>query len=386
MTLSYNQENIVDTHHNAKQNFNKLKQYLRIIRSENVGPVTFKRLMQIYKDPARILYELPNLAAKGGKPQLMVYSEEQALLEIENNEKVNAKIIHMDDPLYPPLLRIIPDAPPVISVKYNNFKWDKDVVAMVGARNCSLNAKTFSYKLSADLAKEKLIVISGLARGIDTCAHLGALNAKGVTVAVMPGGIDRIYPEENEGIFEEIQENGMIISEMPVGTNPTPKLFPRRNRIIAGSSLGVIVIEAALRSGSLITAKFAMEYHREILAVPGFPDDIRFSGNNMLIKQGAHLIENFQDVLDVIANKSIIGRVNEDFSEIEEISVSDIDKEITPKNREFILDMLSTSPTPINAIIRNSHLTSGVVLGILLELELAGKIYVNADSSVTLRL
>ena len=270
---------------------------LRLIRSENIGPVSFRQLLNRYGAATTALDALPDLARRGGRRKaLRIATVANAEQEMEAVVALGGRHIFIGEPDYPLPLAQISDAPPALSLLGRSDMLAKPTIGIVGARNASTNGKRFAEALARTLAKGGIVVASGLARGIDAAAHTGAL--AGDTVAVVAGGADVIYPKENTTLYESIRKHGAILSEMPPGTEPTARHFPNRNRIISGLSLGVVVVEAALRSGSLITARQAGEQGREVFAVPGFPLDPRARGTNDLIRNGATLIESADDILE----------------------------------------------------------------------------------------
>jgi len=269
---------------------------LRLIRSENVGPVNFRRLIDRFGTAVEALEALPKIAARSGRRNLRVTKAAQSEAEMAALEKAGARLVMLGDADFPPLLAETDGAPPVITVKGDLSLLSRPSIAIVGARNCSANGKAICRKIAAALGEAGITVVSGLARGIDAAAHQASL-ATG-TVGVVAGGVDVTYPAENTELQEKIGQQGLLIAESPFGTQPKARHFPRRNRIISGASLGVAVIEAALRSGSLITARQAGEQGREVFAVPGSPLDPRSAGANRLIKDGAQLIESADDILD----------------------------------------------------------------------------------------
>lgn len=351
---------------------------LRILRSEAVGATTFWHMIQLYGSAAQSLQSIPELAGTSERSSKKVHlkSEDEVLSELMNLKKMGARMVFLEDELYPPLLRNIPDPPPVLTFFGNREVvqqfYKKYMVAVVGSRNSSIHAKKFCSNLVDDLAKKDGIIVSGLARGIDTSAHEGSLETG--TIAVLAGGIDVIYPKENAKLYEKIVKKGGIFTETPYGVSPQAQLFPRRNRIIAGMTYGTIVVEAAASSGSLITAKFALEYSREIFAVPGFPLDPRSFGCNSLIKQGAILIQNAQDVIDEIEKHKIIPQQ----SLFEERSCYttpvSLKKTNTEQIQKSILSLLSLTPITIEELISSIKIPPREILTVLLELELGGKI------------
>ncbi len=344
--------------------------WLRLYRSENVGPIAFRQLLQRYGTAQAALDALPDLAKRGGKRGFKVFAASDAAREIDTLGKFGARLIASCEPDYPALLREAEDAPALVAVLGHPHIWQKPSVAIVGARNASFNGLRFAEDLARDLGDAGLCVVSGLARGIDTAAHKGAL-ATG-TVAVMAGGVDVCYPPENKALYDRIAQAGALISELPPGIQPQASHFPRRNRIVAGMTLGTVVVEAALRSGSLITARLAGEYGREVFAVPGSPLDPRAKGTNDLIRSGATLIETAKDVLDVVLRRPLA----EPSKEHEELYTSlsySLDNEIK-EARLAILERLGPAPTNVDEIVRECQLSAPAILAALLELELAGQI------------
>jgi len=356
--------------------------WLRLIRSENVGPKTFFDLTQFYGSAANALAALPELAKRGGKKAIKILSLHDAEKEMEQALKFGARIITLNDRSYPKLLKEIADPPPVITVRGNLGLLNKDAVAVVGARNASLNGCHFASKLAGDLGREGYVITSGLARGIDTSAHRASVITG--TVAVIAGGIDNIYPKENEKLYDEIAEKGAIISELAFGAVPQPKNFPQRNRIISGMTLGTVIVEAAMKSGSLITARLALEQGREVFAVPGHPVDPRCHGPNKLIKDGANLLESAADIIQVLKNQRP-GL----FTEKPELSFL-VPPALRPNAmvvenaRGRVMEIMSHAPTAIDDIIRATALPVGVTMTVILELELAGKIQRSSGNKVIL--
>lgn len=272
---------------------------LRLLRSENVGPTTFRMLLRRFGTAGKALEALPDLARKGGLARpIRLCSEDDARADLERAAEIGALFVAPGEAGYPPLLAEIDDAPPLLCVRGDLDLARREIIAIVGARNASASGRKFARTLATELSGNTFVIASGLARGIDTAAHEASLGHG--TIAVLAGGIDIFYPPENERLQREIGERGLLVTEMGPGTSPRAELFPRRNRIIAGVSRAVIVVEAALRSGSLITARLANEQGRDVFAVPGSPLDPRCEGSNKLIKEGAALLTSSRDVLDQI--------------------------------------------------------------------------------------
>ena len=274
--------------------------WLRLLRSENVGPVTFRQLINHFGGADKAIEALPHMSKRGGRAKpIKIYSLKDAERELNNAKKIGARLVALGENGYPPLLTQI-DAPmPLLYVKGNLELVQHPIISIVGARNGSAIGQKFTRTIASDLAREGFIIASGLARGIDTAAHSASLETG--TIAVLAGGLDITYPPENASLQEQIGDRGLLVSECPPGFKPRGQDFPRRNRIISGIAMAVLVIEAASRSGSLVTARFAAEQGREVFAVPGNPLDPRASGTNKLLKDGANFLTHAKDVIDVIS-------------------------------------------------------------------------------------
>jgi DNA processing protein len=350
--------------------------WLRLCRSERVGPVTFHHLIRRYGSAASALDALPELARRGGR-SLRPWPRAAAERELEALEQAGARLLASAEPDYPAPLAAVEDAPPVLAVRGDLALLLKPAVAVVGARNASANGRRLARDLARELGAAGLVIVSGLARGIDAAAHEGSL-ASG-TVAVLAGGIDVPYPPENRPLYDRIVgESGAAVAELPPGTEPKAQHFPRRNRIIAGLSLGVVVVEAALRSGSLITARLALEQGREIFSVPGSPLDPRCQGTNNLLRQGAVLTESAEDVLKVIAAQAGAsiqpGRSGNYIAESASCdAILESDKG-ADQARAAVVSALSPSPIAVDELARQCQVPAAKVAAVLLELELAGRI------------
>ena len=358
---------------------------LQLIRTLNVGPVTFFNLIQRFGTAKKSLSALPELSRRGGsKAGLVPFLREMAEKEIEACTKFGARMIMYGSPDYPSLLLNIPDPPPIITVRGNIKTWqNKTIIAMVGARNASAGGCQLAQKLAKELGQKDTIVISGLARGIDTYAHKGSLSSG--TIAVIAGGIDNIYPPENSALYQQIFEQGVVISEQPFGSIPFAGSFPGRNRIIAGMSVGTVVVEAAPKSGSLITARFALENNREVFAVPGSPLDPRSKGCNHLIKQGAIMVESTSDILDGIAHTRRLNLFEIPAPPFNNIPFIDsVNENELTELRTKILDKLSSYAVSIDELIEQCNSSTPAMQTILLELELAGRVKRSAGNKVYL--
>lgn len=345
--------------------------WLRLARTSRVGPVTFAQLIRRYRSAEKALAALPSLARRGGGKIGAAPSVAEAEAEIRDTEAAGGRLLMSCEPGFPMLLRALDPPPPVIGVLGSVEMLSRRSVALVGARNASALGRRFAEDVARDVGKAGFVVVSGLARGIDAAAHQGAMSTG--TVAVVAGGLAHIYPPEHEDLHRRIAKDGAIVSENPLRYEPTARDFPRRNRLISGLSLGVVVIEAAERSGSLITARFALEQGREVMAAPGSPLDPRARGSNRLIRDGATLIESGADVVDAIRGLPLAraeepGRGYEDEPMDEAALEAEADR-----IREKVFELLSPTPTARNDLIRFSGASAAAVLAALVELELAGR-------------
>lgn len=368
--------------------------WLRLARTPGIGPVGFARLIARYGTAEAALDALPGRFRNAGKPVPAIPARERAEAEIEAVERAGARLLTALDPDFPPFLAAIPAAPPVLIAKGDAGLAARPCCAMVGARNASAAGLRFARELARGLGAEDVTVVSGLARGIDGAAHAGALDTG--TIAVLAGGIDYIYPPEHADLHRRIAETGLVVSEMPLGAVPTARDFPRRNRLISGLSRGTLVVEAALRSGSLITARFAAEQGREVMAVPGSPLDPRARGSNQLLRDGAHLIESAEDVLRILSGTCapIPVRGVEDslaadgaepdwlagLDDADDAEMAGRDDATAPDDAEpaepaeRILSLLSPTPVSSDELARHAGLPAGSVSAALMELELSGRI------------
>ena len=356
--------------------------WLQLSRSENVGPITFRRLLQRFGSAKAALEALPELASKGGaeiRPK--VFRRHDAEEELGSLTKLGARLVASIEPDYPEALAALDDAPPLIAIGRNAALAGRLSIAIVGARNASLNGRKLAETFARELAEAGLTVVSGLARGIDTAVHEASLSRG--TVAVVAGGIDVIYPPENKQLQEAIFESGAVVSEMPLGMQPTQRLFPRRNRIISGLCAGVLVVEASPNSGSLITANLALEHGREVFAVPGSPLDPRASGTNGLIRAGAHLTTGAEDVLNILRDMNRPMR-EPAAGQLDSTNEWEPDEALLSEARLMVIESLGPAPTDIDELIRDSHLSPALVSTVLLELELAGRVERQPGNKVSL--
>ncbi|HMM14997.1 MAG TPA: DNA-processing protein DprA [Parvibaculum sp.] len=355
---------------------------LRLARSETVGPVTFSELLQHFPNAVEALEALPALARRGGRKSLPhIPGRVEAEREIAAVEAAGGRLLVYGDADFPRRLAMIDPPPPVITVRGALHLATRKTVAIVGSRNASAAGARIAATIARDLGQEGYVVASGLARGIDAAAHRASLD--GGTIGVVGGGLDVVYPEENRQLHEQVAERGLLVAEMPLGTQPRGKLFPRRNRIISGLALGVVVVEAAMRSGSLITARFALEQGRDVFAVPGSPLDPRAHGSNSLIKQGAALVESAADVIAALAQTSASPFAEPDtpgFTRRPAMAVAEPDAEM----RALITSALSPTPTAIDDIVRQTGLAVPHIRMVLLELDLAGRLHRSPGDRVSL--
>jgi DNA processing protein len=352
---------------------------LRLARTQGVGPLLYHRLMARFGSAEAALAAWPDIAR--GRRTAAPCPESRAVREMEGLARLGGRFLFFGEPAYPPALAALPDAPPLLAVLGDPSLLCRPAVAVVGARSASLNGRTLARDLARDLAGRGLIVVSGLARGVDRAAHEGALES-GATVAAIAGGLDRPYPPEHAALQAEIAAHGAVVSEAPLGTAPIAQHFPRRNRIIAGLSLGVVVVEAALKSGSLITARMALEAGREIFAVPGSPRDPRCRGSNDLIRQGAHLTEGIDDVLDHLPPAFAAPAAEERGSRRKPrrphaptpFLSPGAPAPASPAPAEPLLSLLGAAPVEIDLLARETARPLAEIMADLLELELAGRV------------
>jgi DNA processing protein len=347
--------------------------WLRLIRSDNVGPRTFHELVKYYGSVRSALTALPGLARRGGPGRpVRICSREQAEAELKAARAAGVQFFTLAEPEYPSRLKMIDDPPPVIAVRGKLETLARPLIAIVGSRNASAAGVKFAERIARDLGDAGFAVVSGLARGIDAAAHRASL-ATG-TIAVLAGGHDRIYPADHIDLLENLLAEGAAVSEMPFAWEPRAHDFPRRNRIISGLSLGVVVVEAARRSGSLITARLAGEQGREVFAVPGSPLDPRNDGTNGLLKQGAIPVTEAADVIAVI--EPILGR-SPHLPSVQEPPQEPLDPpqaEPGADERAGIIALLGPTPVSIDDLVRLSRTSPTIVRAVLLELEIAGRL------------
>jgi DNA processing protein len=357
--------------------------WLRLIRSDNVGPATFRDLINHFGSAEAALAMLPDLSARGGATRsIRIATEAEAHRELEAAQRFGARFVGIGEPDYPQALRQIDGAPPLLAVKGDLSVLNRPAVGIVGSRNASISGAKFAAMIARDCGRAGYAVVSGLARGIDTAAHRASLDTG--TIAAMAGGLDQPYPPENVGLLEQIWNgNGLAVSEMPFGWEPRARDFPRRNRLIAGISLGVAIVEAAVRSGSLITARMAGEFGRLVFAVPGSPLDPRCHGTNGLLKEGATIVTSPEDIVEALAPLS-----QPDLFSLPSAEEPKREARITlppdETDRALVIDALGPTPVEVDDIIRHTGLAASAVYLVLLELDMAGRLHRHAGGLISI--
>lgn len=349
---------------------------LRLIRSPRIGPVTFRQLIARFGTASEALRAVPELAARGGGKG-SVADAAVVEQEIARSRALGGRYLLMGDTDYPFLLDQMEGAPPALIVRGDVTLATRQCVAMVGARNASAAACRFARTLAQDLGQRGAVTVSGLARGIDTAAHQGSIGTG--TIGVIGCGIDVIFPPENADLQEQIANDGLLVTEHPPGTQPLARHFPARNRIIAGLSVGTVVVEAAPRSGSLITARLAADAGREVMAVPGSPLDPRAQGCNQLIREGATLVQDGADVMEAIGGIDVrmVRQGSLDFAG------EPVSADVAARDRAEVVGLLGSAPVPVDEVIRLSGLSPAIVQTVLLELELAARLERHAGGKVS---
>jgi DNA processing protein len=362
---------------------------LRLSRTESVGPVTFYALLRRFGSATAALDALPRLS----RP-VTAMSRSEAEAELAALNRLEGRLLCWGEPLYPPALAQIEDAPPVLTVLGRAELLLAPMMAVVGARNASANGRRLARELATGLGEANIVVISGMARGIDAAAHLGALDTG--SIAVVAGGADVVYPEENRGLYDALCRQGAVVAELPLGTEPQARHFPRRNRIISGMALGVVVVEAAAKSGSLITARFALEQGREVFAVPGSPLDPRARGTNDLLRNGATLTETAGDVIgqlgpllqDAAPRPMPAAQPRLPLPPAASRAAAPLPPPPSVSDDsalDLIVEKLGPSPVAVDELVRQCQLSAAAVATLLLELELAGRIERHPGNLVSLR-
>ncbi len=357
--------------------------WLRLIRSDNVGPRTFRDLINTYGGARAALAALPRLARRGGSAGMHICTQEEAEAELRAARAYDVELLALGEPDYPARLQTIDDPPPLVATRGQREILNRPLVAIVGSRNASAAGMKFAQTLARDLGQAGFGIVSGLARGIDAAAHRASKDSG--TVAVLAGGHAHIYPAEHEPLLAELLMHGAAVSEMPLAWEPRARDFPRRNRLISGLAVGVVIVEAARRSGSLITARMAGEQGREVFAVPGSPLDPRAEGTNGLLKQGATLVTEAADVIEAL--EPILGRgLDLPPQEPAEEPAHDAPHDAEPGDdeRSRIVALLGPTPVALDDLVRLSQTPPAVVRMVLLELELAGRLERHGAAMVSL--
>jgi len=357
--------------------------WLRLLRSRRVGPSTFYRLMAEHGNAQAALASLPEVARLAGVKDYQPCSESAAQYELDAGHTAGARLLCFGEPLYPSNLARLPDAPPLLWVLGNTDLLTRPMIALVGARNASSLGTRMAQKLASELSQDGYVVVSGLARGVDTAAHLAALQSG--TLAVMAGGVDVVYPAENASLAQEIAETGVRISEQPMGLQPQARHFPQRNRLISGLASAVVVVEAAAKSGSLITARNALDQGRDVLAVPGHPFDARASGCNMLLRDGATLVRSAKDIIDALNPIAPDTKAMKNRHEPGSPAAAPaVDLQDVTRIHNQILSRLGPSPVAEDQLIRDLKLPALTVSPELVTLELDGRISRQAGGLICL--
>ncbi len=368
--------------------------WLRLCRTESVGPISFFAMLRRFGSARAALEVLPRLARRSERAKTVTAPTRAAgEAELTALHRIGARLVCWGEPAYPSALSAIEDAPPILSVLGRVELLERPMIAVVGARNASANGRRLARELAAGLGQGGLVVVSGLARGIDAAAHLGGIETG--TVAVVAGGVDIVYPEENRGLYEALRRQGAIVAELPLGSEPQARHFPRRNRIISGMALGVLVVEAAARSGSLITARYALEQGREVFAVPGSPLDPRCRGANDLLRRGATLTETAEDVLSQLGPLVRAAPPPRPLTPLPLPAEESWPAKWPPGGAgepaddedalNMILESLGPTPVAVDELVRQCQLTASAVATLLLELELAGRVERHPGNLVSLR-
>ncbi|TGS17282.1 DNA-protecting protein DprA [Mesorhizobium sp. M2E.F.Ca.ET.209.01.1.1] len=356
--------------------------WLRLIRTPNVGPASFRELINRFGSAEAALEMLPELMISGGANRIVrIPSVAEAEAELDTARRAGARFVGIGEADYPPLLKTLDNPPPLLAVKGEGAAFRLPAVAIVGARNASLAGIKMARMLAADLGREGYAIVSGLARGIDTAAHKGSVSTG--TIGVLAGGLDVPYPPENAGLCDEIADRGgAIVSEMPFAWQPRAQDFPRRNRLVAGMALGLVVVEAAQRSGSLISARLANEMGRLVFAVPGSPLDPRAAGCNALLKDGVTLVTEAADVLGALA--PLAGTRAPRTTPLAEAPDMSAMPPPGENDRADVLEALGPTPIAVDDIIRHTGLSAAQIAMVLLELDLAGRLERHAGGNVSL--
>lgn len=362
---------------------------LRLIRTQNIGPVTLTTLLRRYKSGLSVIEHLPELSERS-KIKINLFSKAKAEDELSKVEKLGGKIIFRGEADYPDILKYFDDAPGCLTCLGHPHLLQNPMLSMVGSRNASFNALNLTRHMANEIGKAGYSVVSGMARGIDTAAHEGSIETG--SIAVMAGGVDQIYPRENTKLYERLKSEGLIISEMPFGVQPFAQHFPIRNRIIASLGFGLVVIEANLKSGSLITAREAADRGRDVMAIPGSPLDPRSKGCNKLLRDGATLVEQASDVIDIIKTRffntrqpdmPLFPQTEKDANKIGEQNTKVTTKELSEAKKQ-LLELLSFEASSVDELIKQCHFSIPVTSSALFEMELSGDVVRHYGNRISL--
>jgi len=372
-------QNLNMSSQNSKNFDENIIDHLQLFRSQNIGPITFHKIIEKFGTASQAIKNLRDVSIISGR-QIKLLDRQFAIAEFEKVKKFGAQFLTYDDPLFPSTLLQIPDCPPIITVKGDLELLKPEKIAVVGPRNASFNALLHAKKFTVLLGQNSIVSVAGLALGVDTAVHEASLLSG--TIAVLAGGIDHIYPAENTKLYHNISECGVLISESPFGLTPKGPNFIQRNRLISGLSVATVVIEAGLQSGSLATARFAMEQNREVFAVPGSPFDPRCQGTNKLIKEGANIITAVEDILTATRQKnSVVKKISQ---------ISNVKKEYKFNDDEIgnvgqnIMQRLNAEPTNIDWLISQLQIPINLLNTAIIQLEIENKIAVNYGKIVKL--
>ncbi len=384
MTDAPFRSNLIAKENNIKTHSPNISLWLKLIRAEGLGPVLFKRAIEAFGSIDRILgasvAELTRIEGIGQRTAERIVRTRNSFdadRELELADRLGVTLLHLQDDRYPPPLRAIYDPPPVLYVKGTLLRGDSLAIAIVGSRRCSHYGTEQANRFAHLLASSGFTIVSGLARGIDSAAHQGALAAKGRTVAVQGCGLATVFPPENAKLFEQIAESGAVVSELPLAYEPLSENFPGRNRIIAGLSMGVLVVEATCRSGALISAQAALENNREVMAIPGRIDSAQSSGCHRLIKEGAKLVDSLEEIMDTLGYvgnglKEYVHEASQQADQAAQLQLFDESNLRLTEEENRIIAVLNSEPLHLEEIIAQSGLSAGSVHASLIQLQLKG--------------
>lgn len=372
-----------------KMNISEKIAILRLIRTQNIGPVTLTTLLRRFNSGISVIDHLPDIS-KRSNIKINLHSQAKAEDECDRVDKLGGKIIVRGETDYPNILKYFDDAPGCLTCLGHIHLMQNHMLSIVGSRNASLNALNLTKNLASRIGEAKYCIVSGMARGIDAAAHEGSIGTG--TIAVIAGGIDQIYPKENTKLYERLKHEGLIISEMPLGMQPFAQHFPIRNRIIASLGLGLLVVEAGLKSGSLITAREAGDRGRDVMAIPGSPLDPRSKGCNRLLRDGAVLVEHADDIIDVIKNR-FLNTEKQDLplfgQRVKDINTNDQkETQINPKElseaKKQLIELLSFDASPVDELVKQCHFSIPVISSALFEMELSGDVVRHYGNRISL--